>query len=88
MKYIRADEILPHALLNEIQSYVENGLIYIPKAKEKHMRWGEASGEKKRLEARNLEIRHLYKSCGISLNTLSSQFGLSEGTIKNIVYRK
>lgn len=88
MKYVRADDIFPLELLSMIQSYITDGLVYIPKPKEKHKRWGEASGEKNRLESRNNEIRDLFKKTQTSIETLAIEYGLSIETIKNIVYRK
>lgn len=44
MNYLRADLILPEELLYEIQKYVQDGLIYIPKPKNLHKKWGEVSG--------------------------------------------
>jgi len=37
MRYVRADEIFPSELLSEIQRYIADGLVYIPKSKEKHI---------------------------------------------------
>ena len=88
MNYVRADEIFPFELLNEMQKYITDGLIYIPKPKKKYRRWGEASGEKQRLERRNNEIKDSYKQSKVSLDHLSVKYGLSVETIKNIVYRK
>ena len=88
MKYVRADEIFPSELLCEMQKYITDGLIYIPKPKQSRKRWGEASGERQRLECRNKEIKESYKKAKVSLDTLAAKHGLSVETVKNIVYRK
>lgn len=88
MKYVRADVIFPPEILSVIQGYITDGLVYIPKPKDKHMRWGDLSGEKKRLENRNNEIRDLFKKTQTSLEALATEYSLSVETIKNIVYRK
>ena len=88
MKYVRADEVFPPELLKEINIYIAAGLVYFPTSKEKRMRWGEASGEKERIEGRNKEIKDLFKKTQMSIESLAGQYNLSAETIKNIVYRK
>ncbi|CAM5205850.1 Mor transcription activator family protein OS=Ureibacillus acetophenoni OX=614649 GN=SAMN05877842_11160 PE=4 SV=1 [Ureibacillus acetophenoni] len=87
MRYVNANDILPKHLLEELQSYVQGDLIYIPKPEEQRIKWGAASGERKRLDERNKTIKTLFKN-GTSLETLSIDFCLSIETIKKIVYRK
>ena len=88
MKYVRADSIFPQELLDEMQKYISDGLVYIPKLRKNHMQWGEASGEKKRLESRNNEIRYLFSKAQKSVEKLADEYNLAVETIKNIVYRK
>ena len=88
MTYVRADKIFPSELLLEMQKYVTDGLIYVPKPKANHRRWGEASGEKQRLEYRNNEIKAAYKKAKISFDALADKYGLAVETVKKIVYRK
>ncbi|WFA86519.1 hypothetical protein MHI48_18055 [Paenibacillus sp. FSL H7-0942] len=33
MRYVNADIIFPEELLNEIQKYINGGLVYVPKSK-------------------------------------------------------
>lgn len=87
MRYVNANDILPKHLLEELQMYVQGDLIYIPKPEEQRVKWGVASGERKRLDERNKTIKTLFKN-GTSLETLSSDFCLSIETIKKIVYKK
>ena len=88
MKYVRADSVFPQELIDEMQKYISGGLVYIPKPKENRMRWGEASGEKKRLETRNNEIRDSFSKSQKSIECLADEYNLAVETIKNIVYRK
>jgi len=87
MRYMNAHDILPKHLLVEIQQYVQGDLIYIPKPEDQRVKWGVASGERKRLDERNNMIRMLFKN-GTSIETLSVEFCLSVETIKKIVYKK
>ncbi|MFD0619633.1 hypothetical protein ACFQZR_19365 [Paenibacillus sp. GCM10027629] len=41
MKYSKAEFIFPEELLRIIQEYVQGELVYIPKPKEAHLKWGE-----------------------------------------------
>ena len=44
MKYINAKTILPEALIEELQNYVQAGYIYVPAKEEQRKSWGELSG--------------------------------------------
>lgn len=87
MKYVNADSIFPGELLNEIQKYINDGLVYIPKPKNLHKRWGENSGSRKELNLRNDEIRQKFLE-GDTIDQLSNRFCLSSDSIKKIVYSK
>lgn len=58
MKYIKADVVLPIALVEELQSYTQGGYIYVLSNKKK---WGEFSGCKYEIEQRNRKIRKEYQ---------------------------
>lgn len=83
MKYIKASEILPDHLMNEIQKYVDGGLVYFPKRSERRP-WGSNNGTKEALKARNLEIQTLYGQ-GETLVALSKRFCLSEESVRKIL---
>lgn len=85
MKYVNADVVLPQQLLQEVQKYMQGGMLYIPKPEGQHKRWGESSGGRSYLEARNRSIREHYAS-GLSVTELAEQFCLSADSIKKIVY--
>ena len=84
MGYRNGAEILPPHLLEEVQKYIEGGLIYVPK-RGKKVGWGYLSGSRKYLDKRNHEICSLYYK-GISIDDLSSRYHLSEETVRKIIY--
>ena len=86
MQYKNAADILPSRLLREVQRYIEGELLYIPRSESKQ-EWGAVSGSKKFYSERNCRIRELFSN-GVSIQELSSSFGLSGSTIKKIIYRK
>lgn len=85
MKYKNASEVLPEKLLREVQKYASGETLYFPKAVE-HKKWGEASGAREYYQKRNDEIREKYGQKR-SLGSLSEEYGLSEETIRKIVFR-
>lgn len=87
MRYVNALDILPKELLEELQQYVQGDLIYIPKPENKRTKWGVLSGERKRLQERNEQIKKLYRE-GTSIQMLAEQHHLSVETIKKIIYKK
>lgn len=74
MKYINADTIFPEELLKEIQRHISGGLIYIPRPKDAHKKWGENSGGRRIVRERNDEIRQLLlpeqPSISLGINTV------------------
>ncbi len=86
-KYVNAEIIFPEELLKEIQKYINGGLVYVPKTKGLHKKWGETSGSRIVLKLRNEEIRQRFLS-GETIDQLSDRFCLSIETIKKIVYSK
>ncbi|MGD0033828.1 CD3324 family protein [Paenibacillus illinoisensis] len=87
MNYINADAILPEELLKEIQRHIPGGLVYIPKPKEAHKKWGEKSGSRAVVRERNDQIRRLF-AAGLTVHELTERFFLSIDSIKKIVYSK
>ncbi len=86
MKYKNAAEILPPELLQEVQCYIEGELLYIPRSDSKQ-EWGAVSGSKKFYLERNYQIKELFHN-GKSVEELAVKFGVSNSTIKKIVYQK
>lgn len=87
MKYINAITILPEALVEELQKYVQAGYIYIPAKDEQHKSWGELSGYRKELEKRNKIIIAEYEQ-GDSMEELADRYYLSIYAIRKIIYQK
>ncbi len=86
MKYENAKDVLPKELLELVQKYASGKVLYVPR-KEGQKGWGEASGNRSRLEKRNAVIRQMY-SAGKTVFELAEEFFLSPETIKKIVYGK
>lgn len=86
MKYENAKEILPAALLEEVQKYAGGKLLYIPVENESKS-WGEVSGYRQKLLKRNVLISNRYKA-GATLSELAEEYFLSLDSIKKIVYGK
>ena len=87
MKYINANKILPDALIEELQEYVQAGYIYIPAKDEQHKYCGELSGYRKELYERNEIIIKKYKN-GVSIEDLAEEYYLSVYAIRKIIYQK
>ena len=87
MKYINANKILPDALIEELQEYVQAGYIYIRAKDEQHKSWGELSGYRKELYERNEIIIKKYKN-GVSIEDLAEEYYLSVYAIRKIIYQK
>jgi hypothetical protein len=87
MDYIRATDVFPERLLEEIQRYIQGELIYIPTRSSERRKWGESSGAADYYVARNEKIRQSFRG-GVTIDQLSDQFGLSVESIKKIVYSK
>ena len=85
MKYKKAEDILPDKLLKELQKYISGETLYIPSAKSKKS-WGEASGARTYYLERNEKITADFKS-GVGIIELSEKYGLSEESIKKIIYK-
>lgn len=84
MKYVNARDVLPEALLQEVQRYAADTLLYVPAAHAPRG-WGEVSGGRDRLRRRNTVIRCLYRH-GATMNALAAQYCLSVDAIRKIVY--
>ena len=86
MKYENARDVLPEALIREIQKYVSGKLLYIP-SREKKREWGTSSGYRQYLQDRNREIRERF-AAGESLDGLAECYSLSGESIRRIVYNR
>lgn len=84
MRYIKAEEILPRALLAEIQQYVDGAYIYIPRKPGNKRVWGNATTYRAELAQRNRDIRAAYRS-GEGKTALAERYHLSEKSIGRIL---
>ena len=86
MKYINAKNLLPDALVKELQSYIQGGYLYVP-ADQAQQRWGEASGYRQELQQRNRQIVEEFQN-GTSMEALAEKYFLSVSAIRKIIYQK
>jgi len=82
MAYRNAKDLLPPELYARVHALVGEGLIYFP-ARE-HRPWGELTGTRASLRARNAVIRKEYMD-GASIYELSRRYHLAPSTIRGIV---
>ena len=87
MKYMNARDLLPESLVKELQGFIQGGYVYVPKEESNKVRWGEGSGYRMELDARNREIVEA-RASGESLCDLSERYGLSVHAIKKILYSR
>lgn len=87
MKYSKAEHVFPKELLTLIQEYVQGELVYIPKPKERHKKWGENTQSKRLTAERNARIKSAYRD-GAGIEELSEQYFLSAESIKKIIYQR
>ena len=86
MGYIKAGDILPQKLIDEIQSYVDGQCIYIPRRADRRRAWGEVSRSRALLALRNREIYQAHL-CGVSTDCLAQRYYLSPKSIQKIISR-
>lgn len=84
MSYVKAEDVLPKHLVEEIQKYVDGKLLYIPRKNENSLSWGEKSGTRENLAKRNQAIVNRYYS-GETVDELSRGYFLSEKRIRGIL---
>ena len=87
MQYINAKDVLPKALILQIQKYVGGSIIYIPQKDNDKKSWGTCTKSRYEIIERNNEIKEKKKN-GAKIDDLISEYHLSYDTIKSIIYRK
>lgn len=87
MKYEKAQNILPHSIIEMIQNYIDGGYIYIPRKNENKKSWGENTETKRYLNKRDKEIFNKYSS-GVPVKILSEKYFLTEGSIRRIIRKQ
>lgn len=87
MDYIKAEDILPQELIEQIQQYVDGRSVYIPRRATHRQAWGDKTLYRLELAARNAHIRLMHRQ-GSSVKNLSLQYHLSEKTIRGILHKE
>ena len=87
MKYINAKDLLPDALVRELQNYLQGGYLYVPTDQAQQKRWGEVSGYRQELQQRNRCIIEEFQD-GTSVEALAEKYFLSVSAIRKIIYQK
>ena len=86
MQYDNARDLLPQELLDELQKYAAGKLLYVP-SRGARRPWGEQTGYKKQIAARNAAIRRAFAE-GVPVDSLADEHALTPETVKKIVYDK
>ena len=87
MKYANANDVLPARLVDELLLHVEGCMLYVPQKTGSRKAWGDATGTRQELKARNEQMRNEH-AAGAKLFELSDRFGLSPDTVRKIVYSR
>ena len=85
MSYVKADDVLPKILVEEIQKYVDGQLLYIPRKDKNSLSWGEKNGTREKLAKRNQTIVSRYNA-GVTVAELSKMYFLSEKRVWGIIH--
>ncbi len=87
MSYKRANHIIPNALLEQVQEYVDGECIYIPRKPGNKKAWGSQTSTRKELQQRDIRIYQDYLA-GNNLQTLSEKYFLSLKSIQRIIWEQ
>lgn len=84
MRYVRAQDILPPDLLDQLQRYIDGAYLYVPRKGENRLSWGARTHSKEETRARNREI-FLRAQAGEPPSRLAEAYYLTEKTIRRIL---
>ena len=87
MSYKKADKILPKELLEMIQQYVEGESIYIPRRTEHRRSWGDGTGIRQEIAARNSMLYRDYRD-GANPAGLADKYCLSLKSVQRILLQE
>lgn len=87
MSYIKAEDVLPEAVIVLIQQYVDGVSIYIPRKAENRRAWGHTTQYRVQLAQRNREIREAHEN-GEKTAALAQRYHLTEKSIQRILRNK
>ena len=86
MRYMKAADVLPPDLLEQIQAYIDGEYLYIPRRETNRKPWGAANGRKAETLARNLEIYRRYRE-GTPVVRLAEEYFLTPKSVSQIIAR-
>lgn len=84
MRYLKANQILPEDMLEQIQQYIDGACLYIPRKPGSKREWGAGTATRGELAERNRAIYADYLS-GASMQGLARKYFLSEKSIQRII---
>ena len=87
MSYKKADKILPKELLELIQQYVEGESIYIPRRTENRRSWGDGTGIRQEIAARNAMLYRDYRNVADPAG-LADKYCLSLKSVQRILLQE
>ena len=87
MKYVNANTVLPSALVEELQKYIQAEYLYVPAKNEQRRAWGELSGYKEEICKRDERIVSEFRD-GETIASLAERYHLSVYAIRKIIYQK
>ena len=86
MSYVKAADVLPQALIDQIQRYIDGEYLYVPRKAENRKTWGERTRRKEETAARNREIYRRYTH-GMTVTQLSETYYLAPKSVQKIIAR-
>lgn len=84
MGYVKAEDVLPPEMIEQLQQYVDGKILYIPKREAKKSAWGKGTTTKAELAKRNAEIYEKFLR-GSSVAELAQEYFLVEKSIQRII---
>lgn len=87
MDYINAKDLLPAALVRQLQEYIQGGYLYVPRKAGTKRGWGTVSGSRQALDQRNRQIRRAHQR-GAPVEELAQRYYLSAAAIRKILSQK
>lgn len=84
MRYVKAADVLPQTLIEQIQRYVDGETIYVPRREEHRKPWGTRTRRKEETAARNREIYRRYTQ-GMTVAQLAERYYLAPKSVQKII---
>ncbi len=84
MSYIKAMDVLPKELVDQLQNYIDGECIYIPRKEGNKKAWGEKTDTRKVISLRNREICRRFQR-GECVRLLAESYYLAPKSIQRIL---